>query len=467
MVPVLMKGGRSFKGAAAYYLHDKRQPGEVERSTSDRVAWTHTVNLPTDDPEKAWRMMAHTAMAQAELKAAAGIKATGRKLTQPVCSYVLSWHEDDRPSQEEQLKCALETLKVLGLDDRQAVIVAHNDTRHSHVHIIANRVSPENGIAAKLDNSINKLTEWANEYEKAQGKVRCDARAEKAKKREQGEPVKPSPRVSRPVHEFQKTAGNDNIRADYIKAEQARKDAALNQAARAMHQNHRQQWQQGKDTWAQTKAKLADFRTQAEAQTTERIKDQFKTQWADLFKRQERERKELARQSATVTGRLKRWLSDKVTSRFDGENGQKRGLLSGAFRAAVSSDSLRRAQDLRHEAERKSLAQYRKEVTARAMKPIREQHRASMDRLRGKYVDLCAELKQSQEADKARMQEQWRQRNAERAEAFAPMRGRDQAQEQDRAADRPEEGRATDRAQGDQGRDSRPDFGRDRGRGLG
>ena len=68
MVPAVTEGGSSFKGASLYYFHDKRREGEAERLTSERVAWTHTLNLATDDPERAWRIMAHTAMSQAELK---------------------------------------------------------------------------------------------------------------------------------------------------------------------------------------------------------------------------------------------------------------------------------------------------------------------------------------------------------------------------------------------------------------
>jgi hypothetical protein len=59
MVPAITAGGRSFRGAALYYLHDKRQPGEAERLTTDRVAWVETLNLPTGDPERAWKIMAH------------------------------------------------------------------------------------------------------------------------------------------------------------------------------------------------------------------------------------------------------------------------------------------------------------------------------------------------------------------------------------------------------------------------
>ncbi len=57
MVPNVTRGGASFKGAAAYYLHDKEAEANV------RVAWTETVNLITTDPDKAMRVMAATAMA--------------------------------------------------------------------------------------------------------------------------------------------------------------------------------------------------------------------------------------------------------------------------------------------------------------------------------------------------------------------------------------------------------------------
>ncbi len=36
-------------------------------------------------------------------------------------------------------------LKHMGWDGHQAVLVGHNDTGHRHVHIILNRVNPENG----------------------------------------------------------------------------------------------------------------------------------------------------------------------------------------------------------------------------------------------------------------------------------------------------------------------------------
>ncbi len=59
MTPVVTKLGRSFKGAFAYYLHDKRGP-DGEGITSERVAWTETLNLSTPDVKNAARIMAGT-----------------------------------------------------------------------------------------------------------------------------------------------------------------------------------------------------------------------------------------------------------------------------------------------------------------------------------------------------------------------------------------------------------------------
>ena len=61
MVPNVTPTGSSFKGASLYYLHDKKQEGERERLTGERVEWTSTRNLATDDPDMAFRVMRATA----------------------------------------------------------------------------------------------------------------------------------------------------------------------------------------------------------------------------------------------------------------------------------------------------------------------------------------------------------------------------------------------------------------------
>ena len=74
-------------------------------------------------------------------------------------------------------RAAEASLKALGLERHQALIVSHRDGQ-SHVHVIANRVDPESGKAAGLSRSKLKLSKWAERYEREQGKIRCPERGE-------------------------------------------------------------------------------------------------------------------------------------------------------------------------------------------------------------------------------------------------------------------------------------------------
>ena len=181
MVVKMSSPGRSFGGVADYCLHDPRMPGEAHHPESaERVEWTETRNLATSEGERAGRIMAATAEASPELKRLAGEAATGRKLEKPVCHYSLSWAKDERPDRQEMRRAAQESLKAL--------VVSHRDGQ-PHVHVIANRVDPESGQAAGLNRSKLKLSKWAEEYERGQGKIRCPQRERNNKRREAGERV--------------------------------------------------------------------------------------------------------------------------------------------------------------------------------------------------------------------------------------------------------------------------------------
>jgi len=184
MVPKVAQSGKSFKGAFAYYGHDK------QADSSERVAFIETLNLRIDDPDQAWRIMAHTAVNQDALKMEAGIKTSGRKLENPVLAYSLSWSPDENPTPEQMKEAAYQTLEILGAADHQAMIIAHNDEPHPHVHILVNRVHPETGKALKESYTKLKLSEWAEQYEREQGKIRCNKRVQNNRKRGNGEFVK-------------------------------------------------------------------------------------------------------------------------------------------------------------------------------------------------------------------------------------------------------------------------------------
>lgn len=64
-------------------------------ASSERVAWTETHNIASDRPEVATRIMIATAERADQLKAEAGIAATGRKAQTPVLAYSLAWHPNE------------------------------------------------------------------------------------------------------------------------------------------------------------------------------------------------------------------------------------------------------------------------------------------------------------------------------------------------------------------------------------
>ncbi len=177
MIPKVARRGHSFKGAGLYYLHDKANNNGERVSTSDRVAWTYVHNMPTDDPEKAMRYMAYTSMNADHLKEQAGGSRAGRKSTKgSVYSFSLAWHTNETPEEDHMRNISLDALDRLGLkDNHQAVIVAHQETDHDHVHVICNLVNMETGKIASVSNDRLILSKWAQEYELEHG-VYCEQR---------------------------------------------------------------------------------------------------------------------------------------------------------------------------------------------------------------------------------------------------------------------------------------------------
>jgi hypothetical protein len=150
--------------------------------TRDRVAWIVVQNLHSH-PDEAWFEMYDTARNQAQLKANAGLSARGRKNDKPVLHYTLAWHADDKPTPEQMKSAALESLKVLGLEEHEALIVAHDDKKHPHVHIVANTIHPYTGRTAALKFSKERLSEWAEAYERELGVIRCEERVKNNEQR--------------------------------------------------------------------------------------------------------------------------------------------------------------------------------------------------------------------------------------------------------------------------------------------
>lgn len=282
--------GQSFKGAWQYYFHDKRAENELERLTAERVLFTHTENLPTGDPELAWQCMVHTARNQEELKRQAGVSNRGRKMEGgPVYAYVLSWDRDEDPAKEEMLKAGQDSLKQLGLESHEAIMAAHNDTAYKHLHIIANRVHPENGRAYNRTFSWRKMQAWALQYERTQGRVRCEQRERNARLREKGEKVR--------YRSFDRSAEFYAWRRERVRQDAERRQAQ----SQELSARHR----------AQRKA-LYEAKEKQIREARQKIRDEHSHYWRALFLGQERERRKLQIQHEQKTAALKDLLGNRT-----------------------------------------------------------------------------------------------------------------------------------------------------------
>jgi len=195
MIPRVSKGGASFTDAAQYYAFDKNAEGRGMADTSDRVEWVETLNLPIDTTrgtkaeqiealKKNALVMQWTADHQKDIKVAAGGSSAGRPLAKPAYTYSLSWSPLEQVSKAEMMKAAHESLKALGMDDRQVIILSHTDTHMQHIHCIVNRVHPEHGRAASTSCDRLKLSKWAEDYERRRGAILVSERAKNNAMRE-------------------------------------------------------------------------------------------------------------------------------------------------------------------------------------------------------------------------------------------------------------------------------------------
>jgi relaxase-like protein len=144
----VQSNGKHFDWLVAYLLRTERDP--------ERVAWTATRNLPTEDPELAAVFMRATA-------------AQSTFVQKPVYQIVLSFAPEDPADRVMMERVANRVLQRLGLREHQALLVAHQDRPHPHLHIIVNRVHPETGRVWALWQDWRRVRQVLQEEERALG----------------------------------------------------------------------------------------------------------------------------------------------------------------------------------------------------------------------------------------------------------------------------------------------------------
>ena len=171
MIIKIHKAGRSFTGLCKYLTHD------VNRAeSSERVAWTHTLNTAHDDVASAVNEMLWTFRSADLLKREAGISTGGSRLEKPVKHISLSWPHSEAPNKEHMIETVRAYMEHMGWQDRQAVLISHTDKRHAHAHVVINSVSPLDGRAISSSHDWRRSEAFALQYEREHGQIHCEQR---------------------------------------------------------------------------------------------------------------------------------------------------------------------------------------------------------------------------------------------------------------------------------------------------
>jgi len=173
MIPKAITGA-GLSGCFRYVMGEgrDRDTGKTRPAVNDnesRVAWISGQGFGWTPNDRDTADLARREMEFAALNQSSKT----RKCDKDALHLVLSWRTGETPTREEMEQAAKEALAALGMENARALFVAHNDTKHAHLHIIASRINPETKRTFSDSYSKKKLQAWALEWERAHGNVQC------------------------------------------------------------------------------------------------------------------------------------------------------------------------------------------------------------------------------------------------------------------------------------------------------
>lgn len=322
MIVRILSSGRSFSGLATYLTHDP------EAKTAERVSWTHTLNLAHDHVPSAVDEMLWTARDAELLKQEAGIRAGGRATENPVKHLSLNWAPDENPSREHMIETAEGFLRHMNWQEHQALLVAHEDKSHAHVHVMLNVVHPETGL--RLDDGFERrrAQAWALDYERESGRIYCEQRLLDPAAREDAPP--------RPVWlAFDENRRKFESEEKYLENQQPILIGGLENPKDI----HAEEWKILKDV---QKAERQEFFADGKAAFSElrnsiyrEIRDEFRERWSDYYAAEKNgaDREVLADIKAEIVAEQKAALEERrdeaCRALRETRNGLYRELLDG------------------------------------------------------------------------------------------------------------------------------------------
>ena len=138
-------GGSDFKAAIKYIKKD----GNKEKATS--VVALNCLSAET---------------AAIEMRA---VSSANTRVKDPLFHYILSWPENEKPTDEQAIEAGKKSLVKFGLVDHQAMLAVHRDTNNTHIHVVANIVNPDSLLVQKIEYRALEIQRVCREIEIEQG----------------------------------------------------------------------------------------------------------------------------------------------------------------------------------------------------------------------------------------------------------------------------------------------------------
>jgi len=282
------------------------------------------------------------------------------------------------------------SLKALGADHLQAVVVCHRDQKHPHVHVVLNRVDPANGKMHAFSNDRLILSDWANAYERERGHILTPLREEKRQLRQQF-----TDQAARREHV-------QNTPRDHSPAVMLKELGAAQKVA------HGQQWV---DLSAQHKAaKDAIYTTYGAkiAGAFEAHKAATKPEWAQHFRDARAQEKAFEIREQHFAGRIRNALDAVTHQQITGQAGDK-GRLSLTFNNVLSSQDRRAAFIEQQGMSRSDFTKAMRERLDGQQAALKAERAAALSKLRDQFTADRAALIEKQDTERAKIREAWAQ----------------------------------------------------------
>jgi len=323
------KHGKSFQGLVKYLLE-----GSKGAENPDRVAWTETRHLATNNPMVAANVMAATALDQQEIMREATIP-TRKKSSNHVMHYTLSWPEGAEPSREEMMRAVTGSLAVLGetkgkkggrkkkdgaralsrtalreqfATDHQVLVVAHEDTDNAHCHVVVNRVHPGHGVLLPTSHDFRRLSRWAQQYDHEfsnafrDGELAVPKRAENNARRDAGDRVYMK-RVPRDVYELEQASKGNHPAAADVRKKQRELDRKLARKSAKRREKWKGEWRQLEESYREQRKAVRAEGEAAVHDARRAAGEAFADQRAELFHEQEAAKRAFERNEHRLVGK--------------------------------------------------------------------------------------------------------------------------------------------------------------------